>query len=226
MRRLSLWSRVFLGLAVFSLLGSLLTRLTGLEPGLVRPIASAAMLLSGVLALWSILAKTNCVKDSVAAVVLVVLLGFTAEVVGLYTSLPFGRYAYTDQWAPTVLLPGDQRFPLLLPLAWFLVAGGSMLAMPKLGWIEVPLAAILATLIDLVMEPVMTGPLGYWKWVDRGPLPGGVPWMNSLGWLCTSLLAALFVRGFCRSKPNPIEARWILGSYLLLVLGLGLIGTS
>jgi len=225
MRRLSQWSRVFLGLAVFSLLGSMLTRFTGLEPGLMKPVASAAMLMTGVLALWSGAANTNSVKDAATAVVLVVLLGFTVEVVGLYTGLPFGRYAYTDQWAPTFLLPGEQRFPILLPLAWFLVAGGSMLAMPKLGWIEVPAAAILATLVDLVMEPVMTGPLGYWKWVDRGPLPGGAPWLNSLGWFWTSGLAGLIVRGLCRSKPDPAEARWILGVYLCLVLGLGLIGT-
>ncbi len=226
MRRLSIWSRVFLGLAIFSLLGSLLTRLTGLEPGLIKPVASGTLLLSGALALWSVAAKTNCNKDAAAAVVLVLFLGITVEVVGLYTGLPFGRYAYTDQWAPTVLLPGDQRFPLLLPMAWFLVAGGSMLAMPKLGWIEVPIAAILATLVDLVMEPVMTGPLGYWKWVDQGPLPGGAPWINLGGWLWTSFLAALVVRGFCRSKPDPTEPRWILSGYILLVMGLGLIGTS
>ncbi|MCC7231301.1 MAG: carotenoid biosynthesis protein, partial [Fimbriimonadaceae bacterium] len=99
MRRLSQWSRVFLGLAVFSLLGSMLTRFTGLEPGLMKPVASAAMLMTGVLALWSGAANTNSVKDAATAVVLVVLLGFTVEVVGLYTGLPFGRYAYTDQWA-------------------------------------------------------------------------------------------------------------------------------
>jgi putative membrane protein len=149
------------------------------------------------------------------------------EIAGVLTGFPFGRYAYTDRWWPTVLLPGSARFPLQLPFAWFLVAGTAYLTVAgfgqgRLGKGYVPMAGLLAALVDLVMEPVMTGRLAYWRWLDPGPLPGDAPVANFLGWFATAAVAAVALNAFgaARAWRSP-EPRIVLLGHLALTLGIG-----
>jgi uncharacterized membrane protein len=210
MKGLGVWTRIFLGLVVFSITGTILTRYTGLDPGPIKPVASLLTIASGVIAL-SKLARLS-------RLLAVIGIGAASEIVGLYTGLPFGRYEYTSRWWPTVVLPGDHRFPLLLPFAWFLIAGGCALAMRPLGKFALILAPLLATLIDLFMEPVMTKTLGYWRWLDRGELPGGAPWLNPVGWFVVSLVATLIlVKG---KSPAKMDPAWVLAGYVALLAGL------
>ena len=214
MKRLSIWTKLFMGLVAFSLAGTLLTRLTGLDPGPVKPVASFLTILIGFVAL------ARLVKLWQAAAVLLV--GATAELFGVYTGYPFGEYSYSTRWWPSVQLPQSQTFPLLVPFAWFLVAGGCALALRPLGKQMLILAPLMAALLDFFMEPVMTHKLGYWRWTDPGPLPGGAPWLNVLGWLCTSFLAAWIVRK--GGKDSGPEATWVLVAYVILIGGLWAIG--
>lgn len=208
---MNIWTKGFLGLVAFSIAGSLLSRSTGLDPGPIKPIASVLTIGVGALALarmarwWQVAA--------------VVAIGAATEICGIYTGLPFGRYEYTDRWWPTVLLPGDHRFPLLLPLAWFLIAGGCALAMRRLGNKALILAPVTATIIDLLMEPVMTKGLGYWNWIESGPLPGGAPWLNPIGWIGTSFLATAILT-WGRAKEPSADAAWVLIGYVALIAGL------
>ncbi len=213
MKRLSIWTKLFLGLVLFSLAGSLLTRQTGLDPGPIRPVASLLTIATGFVAL------ARLAKGWQAGAVL--LLGGAAEICGLYTGYPFGAYRYTSAWWPVIDLPHGFHFPVLLPFAWFLIAGGCALALRPLGKPMLVLAPLLATLIDFFMEPIMTQRLRYWIWLEKGPLPGGAPWLNMVGWFATSLLAAFVLR---RGKGGHEEATWILAAYVALMAGLWVVG--
>lgn len=216
MRAVAFRLRLFLGLVAFSLVGSLLTRLTNLDPGPIGPVTSLLTLVAG---LSAVFADYRAPGRPAAALAL----GIAAEVLGLATGYPFGHYAYTDAWWPTVGLPSIGRFPLLLPFAWLLMAG----ACRFLPWdrrLGPVLAAIFgglaAALVDLVMEPVMTDALGYWHWQARGPLPGGAPVLNFVGWWAVAAFAGYVLAPKGRTRK---EAPGVLAGFLALVVGLGLI---
>lgn len=207
--------RWYAGLIVFSILGSLLSKLTGLDPGPIAPVAGAATLGLGFCACFADWVRSGGIpaRWTLAGVTL---FGAAAELVGLATGWPFGEYRY-EAWWPWVGTPWGP-FPLLLPVAWAVVAGGCALVFPR----RPGLAALAATAIDLVMEPVMAGSLGYWRWVERGPMPGDAPIMNSVGWFGVSLVAALLIDRV-RSEGGPWP-KWVLLGHVALTLSLGLIG--
>jgi len=214
MKSLSLWTKIFLGLVLFSIAGTALTSQTGLNPGPIKQVASLLTLAFGVVALAQ--------SAKVWQVATVVGIGAVSEIVGLYTGLPFGRYAYSSRWWPTTHLPGGHVFPILLPFAWFLIAGGCALAMRPLGKAALILAPLMAALIDFFMEPVMTRTLGYWRWVQPGELPGGAPWLNPIGWFSVSLLATIILaKGKC---PLTLDPAWVLAGYVALLAGLRFLG--
>lgn len=216
-------TKAYLGCVAFSIAGTAVSQTVGVDPGPIRPIASAATLLAGAAALltptWERLGSSR----ALLGFVLVLILGAAAEIVGLYIGVPFGRYEYTDRWQPTVVLPGHQRFPVLLPLAWFLVAGASYLwAARRLhGPAAAVAGALAATLVDAAMEPVLTGPLGYWRWLDP-TLLGIAPAANFAGWFGVSLLAGLILEsaGYGRSADQT-DASWVLGGHLGLMAAIG-----
>lgn len=142
-------------------------------------------------------------SGAVAAVVLVAVgggLGLLAEAVGVATGYPFGSYAYTDTLGPHLL-----GVPLLVPLAWVMMAYPCLLAgrtvadrltdpwrrrphrLPRLphDLVAVTAAAWLLAAWDLFLDPQMVA-AGHWHWTFPEPgLPGveGVPLTNFGGWL-------------------------------------------
>lgn len=216
--------RVYLGLIAFSIAGSFLTATTGLAPGFVAPAASLVTLGCGLfLAIRPLLEGGRARLGAVLAV------GFSAEVLGLYTGFPFGRYDYTAVWWPTVSFPGGEHFPLALPFAWLMITAactlwvGNSLARP----ITALAAGFLAAFLDLFKEPVMTDVLGYWKWTDLSwPIGGpilGAPLLNAFGWALTAGIGAWVL-----SKTPPKPGAWRYGAlvacaHLFLIGSLGII---
>lgn len=216
-------TKAYLGCVAFSIAGTAVSQTAGVDPGPIRPIASAATLLAGVAALLAPTVERLGMAKSLLGFLAVLALGAAAEIVGLYTGLPFGRYEYTDRWQPTVVLPGERHFPVLLPLAWFLVAGASYLwtARRLHGPAAAVAGACVATLVDAAMEPVLTGPLDYWRWLDP-TLLGIAPAANFAGWFGVSLLAGLMLEtsGYGRSADQT-DASWVLGGHLGLMAAIG-----
>lgn len=219
------WVRVFLSLVIFSLLGSLFTRLSGLNPGPIAPVTSVLTLACGVVATF----RAYVGEGAWVRLLFAFVLGAASELIGLATGFPFGRYAYTTEWWPTVALPMG-RFPLMLPFAWLLMAGASLFVAVRLDrvmWRAVILGGLVAAVVDLAMEPVMAGPLGYWRWLEPGPLPGGAPVANFFGWWATAALAgAVLGFGVPADRLKSREPAWVLGGFVVLVLGLGAISGS
>ncbi|MFZ4509232.1 MAG: carotenoid biosynthesis protein [Fimbriimonas sp.] len=224
--KVSVVTKVYLGLVAFSIAGSALTRATSLDPGLIRPVASVLLLVTGALALMKPMAASVGPGRAGWAVTCVLLVGLLAEVCGIYTGYPFGPYAYTAVWQPVVTLPGEHFFPIPVCLAWFLVAGGSYFLAARLfaGFWAIPLGAVLATLIDLAMEPVMVNQLGYWKWLEPTALPGGAAWLNPFGWLLTSWIAGAILHRFGAERTRDSDdSAWVVGGFIVLVGAFALI---
>ena len=56
------------------------------------------------------------------------------------------------------------------------------------------------TAIDLVIDPLAAGRLGYWEWSQTG-VYYGIPWRNFIGWFVVSALIFVLVRR--RFEMNP-----------------------
>ncbi|WP_063630177.1 carotenoid biosynthesis protein [Pseudofrankia saprophytica] len=143
--------------------------------------------------------------------VLTIGLGFAAEVVGVRTGWPFGRYSYTGGLGPEIV-----GVPLLILLGW------AMMTYPALlfaRWLthrqgDTPgtrghdaLTAIAGGVLlagwDLFLDPRMVAE-GFWGWAPGGgPALNGIPLTNAVGWLCVgTVLVALVDR-----LPDPTRRR-------------------
>jgi putative membrane protein len=108
--------------------------------------------------------------------------GFAAELAGVATGRPFGRYAYSERLGPRV-----GGVPLLAAAAWAMLARPSwvvagLLARPLA--VRVALAAGALTAWDVFLDPRMVRE-GYWTWEGGGRYEG-VPATNFAGWLVTA----------------------------------------
>ena len=91
--------------------------------------------------------------------------GWGIEVLGLATSFPFGTYAYSDDLGPTL-----GGVPLVIPMAWSMMAYPCLLAAQRLSATGLGTALIGGWVLaawDLFLDPQMVGE-GYWTWSDVG----------------------------------------------------------
>ena len=112
--------------------------------------------------------------------------GFAAEVAGVHTGRPFGRYSYSGRLGPRVA-----GVPLLAGAAWALMARPAWAAAGRVTRAPAPRAAVAAgalTAWDVFLDPRMARE-GYWRWERRGRYEG-IPAGNFAGWYLVGL--ALF----------------------------------
>ncbi len=213
--------RVYLGLVAFSLAGSLLSRLARVDPlPIAHPVSLLTLSFGCIAAFYAVVNRQG--RGVLWGLVAVLAIGLLAELVGLRFGVPFGHYQYTNAWWPTVWIPSLGPFPLQLPFAWLLIVGCSYLfTTAHLDSGAVTAAALLATLVDQAMEPVMTGSLGYWRWTEKGPMAGGSPVINMAGWFFVSYLAALALKhSLSRALPSNRDPSLVLAGHLVLTLGI------
>ncbi|MCA8914932.1 MAG: carotenoid biosynthesis protein [Planctomycetes bacterium] len=139
-------------------------------------------------------------------------IGFASELVGVATGVPFGRYEYTDTLGPKLL-----GVPVVLTAAWLVVVSyvQSWMATLQPPRILRPLlAAAWMTVIDLLIDPLAAGPLGYWVWADGGSYYG-IPWTNFLGWFVVSLVIFVVIPPSWR----PRAAVRVVGASIVMFFG-------
>jgi uncharacterized membrane protein len=143
-----------------------------------------------------------------AAVVLVVVAGgggLLAEAVGVTTGVPFGRYSYTGTLGPSVL-----GVPLVIPLAWVMMAWPAYLVGVRLGRGRLTRVAIAAAALaswDLFLDPQMVD-AGHWQWSNPSPaLPGvpTVPLTNYAGWALVALVLMALLDRTVRTGPSTVD---------------------
>ena len=142
------------------------------------------------------------------------IISFLFEYVGVHYGVPFGSYSYTSAMGPMML-----GVPLFIPLLWSSLAYFTMEAAGNYY-----LASLGMVALDIAFDPVLSGPLGLWRWSERGQY-FGVPLTNFVGWFIVSLVIYSAFRastGF-KPKPSPVAlafyasyyASWIFADALL-----------
>lgn len=212
------WFKAYLGLCLFAVVGQSISALTGMEaiwPARITSLAIILLAVGLIVADYRQAARTRWFLG----VILVFSLGLTSELVGLATGFPFGSYTYPGTWWPSVPLGKLGTFPVALPFAWFLIAGGSygVCSAVKPGLTRLMGAAALATGVDFFMEPIMIQSLRYWEWTPPGPFFGAA-FMNPLGWFMVSFAAAAVLQRAEDSSRRPVpRTALVLGAYCLLI---------
>ena len=96
--------------------------------------------------------------------------GLLAEAVGVATGVPFGTYSYAGTLGPRVL-----GVPLVIPLAWVMMAWPALLVAARLTASRAARVAVAAAALaswDLFLDPQMVD-AGHWRWASPSPgLPG------------------------------------------------------
>lgn len=183
--------------------------------GVNQSLAAALFLtLAGML----VLVGTRSVRERLLLLA-VASLGFAAEVLGVHTRVPFGAYEYTGALGPKVF-----GVPLVMAFAWMTLAGyvKQMLARFRLApWVETFVAASWLTAFDLLIDPLASNQLGYWRWAVRGAYLG-VPLGNFAGWFVVSLLAFVVLRRkFEAGQTSSLTGLSIILFFTLLALAHG-----
>lgn len=138
---------------------------------------------------------------SLRRLALVALVGFAAEFVGVRTGVPFGPYRYTEVLRPQLL-----GVPLVIAAAWMTLAAYvkqvlGPLRLPALA--ECAAGAAWLTAVDLVIDPLAAGRLGYWRWLSDGAYYD-IPAVNFAGWFLVGLPAMFVLR---RERAPNLPAR-------------------
>jgi putative membrane protein len=144
-------------------------------------------------------------------------IGLTCEIVGIHCGLPFGRYHYTVALAPSLL-----GAPVVIGCAWLILFAyvKQMLRLSPIPPKWMPLAgAWWMVALDLMIDPLASGPLHYWAWQDQG-MYYGIPSINFVGWFSVSLALFLALR-----QPWPVR-KGVIWIGLSLILFFTLIGLA
>ena len=150
-------------------------------------------------------ATSRGVRAAAALVVVAGGGGLLAEAVGVATGVPFGSYAYAGTLGPTLL-----GVPLVIPLAWVMMAWPAYLVGLRLGRGAVARVAIAAAALaswDLFLDPQMVD-AGHWRWSGSSPaLPGvpTVPLTNYAGWALVALVLMALLHRTVRTEPSTVD---------------------
>jgi putative membrane protein len=143
--------------------------------------------------------------------------GLCFEFVGVHSGFPFGSYFYTE-----VLQPQLAGVPIVLACAWMTLlayVSGLLWRLRLPSGATVVIGAFWMAGLDLLIDPVATLALDYWRWCGAGAY-FGVPLSNFAGWLIVSALLLASARG---ARVRGRVPHW-LG--LSVVVFFGLIGLA
>ena len=155
-----------------------------------------------------------------AFLVLTVGTGLLAEAVGTATGIPFGDYSYAGSLGANAL-----GVPVVIPLAWSMMAYPCLLVGQHLGGGSRPKAALIGGYAlacwDLFLDPQMVA-AHHWRWTHvKHALPGApdVPVSNYLGWLLVALLLLAVLQHLPRRRADDRQpAALFLWTYASSVL--------
>ncbi|MBL01517.1 MAG: hypothetical protein CL774_03390 [Chloroflexi bacterium] len=147
--------------------------------------------------LASFIILINHKKNNIFILIYIGLFGFLIEIIGSSYHLPFGEYYYTSE-----LGIGLYDVPFSLFSAWIIISVFVIQILhysnvsKKLWWLMGP---VLMIIVDLIIEPVATGPMNAWVWIDEG-LYYGVPISNFIGWGIVSLPIFIVIQKFYKDE--------------------------
>jgi putative membrane protein len=171
---------ILLGFYLLLWIGGVVAYITaGAPPEDARWTAPLFLLLAGALVL------VTSSQPVMLRLLLAGLIGMLSEFTGVHLGIPFGEYRYTDALQPVVL-----GVPIAMTAAWLVLVAYVRVMLDRFTLprvLDIVIAAAWMTTIDLIIDPLAAGPLGYWKWVNVG-VYYGIPATNFLGWFIVSLI--------------------------------------
>ena len=187
---------VVLGLVAFLFPFGIVFVSGGLMPERFLWTGSIVIALNGVVVLLSEF-RVIPTRIAIWQFLLVVAILFVVEFIGSRTGLIFGRYAYAG-----VLIPTIMGVPLVIAIAWYgtVVASGRIVqgfGGLRSAWQIGPLAGLLTVALDVVLEPVASGPQQYWLWEA-----GEIPIRNYVAWFAITVLAAPLLTRAVPARPE------------------------
>jgi len=147
------------------------------------------LITSGLLAMFFFYRSGSKVKG-IITIILVFVLSMVIESFGVHTGLFFGDYTYKTDFGPKVI-----GVPITIGFAWVMVIGTShVLAAPIIKIVPkfkvfayAIYGGLIATSLDLVLDPFAYVAKQYWVWNEPG-LYYGIPFSNFYGWFLLSCL--------------------------------------
>lgn len=174
-----------------------------------KPPLDASWAATAFLALAGLLVVASSAGADRLALLIGAGLGFVAEIVGVRYGFLFSPYQYTQ-----VLWPLVAGVPVVMLAAWMVLLAYAWQLVLRSKWprlIQSALAAGWMTAIDLVIDPLAAGQLGYWRWASAGKYYG-IPLRNFVGWFVVSFVISCLIRR--RWQMN----RWALYIGLSIVI--------
>ena len=140
--------------------------------------------------------------------------GMVAEIVGVHTGIPFGRYYYTDLLGAKLI-----QVPVIIGINWLLLTyaiGVTMSRHFREGWWQVVAAAAIMTGLDMLLERFAIAH-HLWVWQDGVP-----PVQNYLSWFVISLVIEAVLLLWVRPVRNAVAAFYLLILVLFLAADLAI----
>ncbi|WP_035186186.1 carotenoid biosynthesis protein [Alteribacter aurantiacus] len=139
----------------------------------------------------------------------VFVLSMVIESIGVATGLFFGDYVYKTDFGPKII-----GVPITIGFAWVMVIGTSHVFakllsafVGKFAFLVYTLyGALVATSIDLIIDPVAYEVKEYWVWLEGG-LYYDIPFSNFLGWFVLSFVLHTII--FALGRKN---GQWLTSS--------------
>ena len=142
------------------------------------------------------------------------LIGFLSEIIGVITSFPYGGYEYTDKLGIKIF-----DVPIVLICAWIIVSSFALdlISFLKIKKIFFPFVfAFITTYYDLLIDPLMSGPLNYWVWEKESGGFYGVPIENFFGWFLVSLFISILPWKTWGNSLFPLMVNILLPTFFII----------
>lgn len=207
------WRIAFVSVTVLAVAGAIVVERTGVRPPYwVGSVAGFVTIVFGSLWVGGLLGRSMSRRQVLARAFGIMAFTTAIEVASLATGFPCGRYRYSELWQPGFnTVPAVGWFPVALPLAWFVLSCATTIRVRAGmdGWPGHLAAGLCLAIVDAVLEPVMIGPVGFWRWDEVGPLLGA-PWSNFGGWFLAGIGVSLILGPFRPDLRATRESSTIL----------------
>ncbi len=139
-------------------------------------------------------------KSVLITAIVILVLAFIVELIGLKTGFPFGDYSYSK-----ILAPSAFGVPLAISLSWFSVVVNSYFAARFLVDESKVMSRLLVSGLiilgtDILLEPFASSFNGFWVWTA-----GSVPLQNYVSWFVIGLIFSLLLERFVIWNRNIFQ---------------------
>jgi putative membrane protein len=155
-------------------------------------------------------------KSVTSAAILLFIVSFFIELMGLNTGFPFGRYRYTD-----VLIPSLYGVPVSISFAWFTLSVNSLLVSKyflRSGAFTIAvISSVFILAADIMLEPFAAFVNNYWIWTN-----GSIPIQNFISWLIIGFLFSFLANGSIKWSADFHQKKRLL-KIPFLIMGLNVL---